>query len=306
MNNKELEASFRKAKALGDDIREMESIDALAAYRQSQMKIRGLKRMRLHNQLIRCAAFLAIPLLLASLILGYLYFAESEEEIRYAEVISTMGTVVRYELPDHSGVWLNSGSKLRYPTVFKKDNRNVELTGEAYFRVEAEPERPFYVNTPNGLSVYVYGTQFNVTAYEDDNYIETVLEKGKVNVVTPGQETITLIPGEQLVYDKQTRQVQKNKVDVYGKVAWKDGKLIFRNASLEEIIKRLERHFNVDIEFNNHLGKEYSYRATFRTETLTQILDYLAKSANLKWKILTPEQREDDTFTKTKIIVDLY
>ena len=71
MNNKELEASFRKAKALGDDIREMESIDALAAYRQSQMKIRGLKRMRLHNQLIRCAAFLAIPLLLASLILAY-------------------------------------------------------------------------------------------------------------------------------------------------------------------------------------------------------------------------------------------
>ena len=118
---------------MGDDIREMESIDALAAYRQSQMKIRGLKRMRLHNQLIRCAAFLAIPLLLASLILGYLYFAESEEEIRYAEVISTMGTVVRYELPDHSVVWLNSGSKLRYPTVFKKDNRNVELTGEAYF-----------------------------------------------------------------------------------------------------------------------------------------------------------------------------
>ena len=245
-------------------------------------------------------------MLLASLILGYLYFAESEEEIRYAEVISTMGTVVRYELPDHSVVWLNSGSKLRYPTVFQKDNRNVELTGEAYFQVEAEPERPFYVNTPNGLSVYVYGTQFNVTAYEDDNYIETVLEKGKVNVLPPGQKTITLLPGEQLVYDKQTRQVQKNKVDVYGKVAWKDGKLIFRNASLEEIIKRLERHFNVDIEFNNHLGKEYSYRATFRTETLTQILDYLAKSANLKWKILTPEQREDDTFTKTKIIVDLY
>ena len=217
-----------------------------------------------------------------------------------------MGTVVRYELPDHSVVWLNSGSKLRYPTVFKKDNRNVELTGEAYFQVEAEPERPFYVNMPNGLSVYVYGTQFNVTAYEDDSYIETVLEKGKVNVLPPGQEMITLLPGEQLLYDKQTCQVQKNQVDVYGKVAWKDGKLIFRNASLEEIIKRLERHFNVDIEFNNHLGKEYSYRATFRTETLTQILDYLAKSANLKWKILTPEQREDDAFTKTKIIVDLY
>ena len=306
MDNKDLEMSLRKAEALGDDIREMESIDVQAAYRQSQMKIKHQKRLGLYNLLMRCAAFLTIPLLLASLTLGYLYFAEPEEEIKYAEVTSTMGTVVRYELPDHSVVWLNSGSKLRYPTVFKKDNRNVELTGEAYFQVEAEPERPFYVNTPNGLSVYVYGTQFNVTAYEDESYIETVLEKGKVNVVTPGRETIILTPGERLLYDKQTCQAQKSQVDVYGKVAWKDGKLIFRNASLEEIIKRLERHFNVDIEFNNHLGKEYSYRATFRTETLTQILDYLAKSANLKWKILTPEQREDDTFTKTKIIVDLY
>ena len=300
------ESLLRKAQALGDDIKEMESIDVLGAYYQAQTKIKTNRRKNMYNQLMRYAAFLTIPLFLSSLVLGYLYFSGTETDEKYAEVVTATGSVIRYELPDHSVVWLNSGSKLRYPTVFKKYNRNVELTGEAYFQVEAEPERPFYVNTPNGLSVYVYGTQFNVTAYEDDNYIETVLEKGKVNVVTPGQETITLIPGEQLVYDKQTRQVQKNQVDVYGKVAWKDGKLIFRNASLEEIIKRLERHFNVDIEFNNHFGKEYSYRATFRTETLTQILDYLAKSANLKWKILTPEQREDDTFTKTKIIVDLY
>ena len=61
----------------------------------------------------------------------------------------------------------------------------VELKGEAYFEVQADKDRPFYVNTPNGLSVYVYGTKFNVAAYEDDNYIETVLEKGKVNVITP-------------------------------------------------------------------------------------------------------------------------
>ena len=305
-NNKELEILFRKAKALGNDIKEMESFDALAAYRQSQIKIRNQRRKRLYNQLMRYAAFLTMPLLLISLTLGYLYFTKPKEEIKYAEVVSTMGTVVRYELPDHSIVWLNSGSKLRYPTIFKKDNRSVELIGEAYFQVEAEPERPFYVNTPNGLSVYVYGTQFNVTAYEDDDYIETVLEKGKVNVKVPGQKEVVLTPGERLLYDKQTCQTQKDQVDVYGKIAWKDGKLIFRNASLEDIIKRLERHFNVDIEFDNHLGKEYSYRATFRTETLTQILDYLAKSANLKWKIQTPEQQEDDTFTKTKIIVDLY
>lgn len=306
MEKQNPESLLRKAQALGDDIKEMEAINVPSAYRKAQIKIKNKRKEEAYNLLMRYAAFLAIPLLLATLTLGYLYLHESEPVVKYAEVTSTMGTVVRYELPDHSVVWLNSGSKLRYPTVFKKNNRNVELIGEAYFQVEADAERPFYVNTPNGLSVYVYGTQFNVAAYDNDNYIETVLEKGKVNVVTPGQETITLLPGEQLLYDKQTCQTVKNQVDVYGKVAWKDGKLIFRNASLEEIIKRLERHFNVDIEFNNNTGKEYSYRATFRTETLTQILDYLAKSANLKWKILTPEQREDDTFTKTKIIVDLY
>ena len=78
-----------------------------------------------------------------------------------------------------------------------------------------------------------------------------VLEKGKVNVITPNRETIVLTPGEQLLYDKQSQKSVKNKVDVYGKIAWKDGKLVFRNTPLEEIFKRLERHFNVDIQYNN-------------------------------------------------------
>ena len=77
-------------------------------------------------------------------------------------MVTATGSVIRYELPDHSVVWLNAGSTLRYPTTFKKDNRLVELKGEAYFEVQADKDRPFYVNTPNGLSVYVYGTKFNV------------------------------------------------------------------------------------------------------------------------------------------------
>lgn len=297
---------LRKAQALGDDIKEMESIDVAGAYRLTLHKIRVNRKKRMLNQLMRYAAFLTVPLLMSSLVLGYLYFSGAETEDRYAKVKASMGSVIRYELPDRSVVWLNSGSTLRYPTVFEKDNREVELNGEAYFEVEADNERPFYVNTPNGLSVYVYGTKFNVTAYEDDNYIETVLEEGKVNVIIPNRETIALAPGEQLLYDKNTLESTKDKVDVYGKTAWKDGKLIFRNASLDDIFKRLERHFNVEIEFNNKYGKEYKYRATFRTETLAQIMDYLAKSATLKWEILEPELQMDDTLTKTKIKVDLY
>lgn len=306
MENMNPESLLRKAQALGDDIKEMESIDVMGAYRQTQAKIKTNKRKSMYNQLMRYAAFLTIPLLLTSLFFGYLYFGGTDEEEQYAEVTAATGSVIRYELPDHSVVWLNAGSTLRYPTVFRNDNRNVELKGEAYFEVQADKKRPFYVNTLNGLKVYVYGTKFNVAAYDDDSYIETVLEKGKVNVITPNQETIVLAPGEQLLYDKQSQKSKKNTVDVYGKVAWKDGKLIFRNASLEEIFKRLERHFNVDIQFDNKAGKEYKYRATFRNETLSQILDYLAKSATLKWKIQESEQQTDGTLSKTKIIVDLY
>ena len=115
-----------------------------------------------------------------------------------------------------------------------------------------------------------------------------------------------MTPGEQLLYDKHSQKLIKNRVDVYEKVAWKDGKLIFRNASLDDIFKRLERHFNVEIQFTNKSGKEYKYRATFRNESLPQILDYLAKSAALKWQIEESEQQTDDTFTKKKIIVNLY
>ena len=307
MENMNPESLLRKAQALGEDIKEMESIDVMGAYQQAQTQIKTNRRRSMYNQLMRYAAFLTIPLLLSSLILGYLYWGATDTEEKYAEVMAATGSVIRYELPDHSVVWLNSGSTLRYPTVFRKDNRNVDLRGEAYFDVQADRECPFYVNTPNGLSIYVYGTKFNVSAYEDDDIIETVLEKGKVNVISPDRQTITqLTPGERLLYDKHSQKLVKNKVDVYEKVAWKDGKLIFRNTALEDIFKRLERHFNVEIQFSNKSGKEYKYRATFRNETLPQILDYLSKSATLKWRTEEPEQQTDDTFTKKKIIVDLY
>lgn len=307
MENMDSESLLRKAHALGNDIKEMESIDVARAYQRTQKILKANRKKQMYSQLMRYAAFLAVPLLLTSLVLGYLYFQKPELAEKYAEVTAATGSVIRYELPDHSVVWLNSGSTLRYPTVFRSDNRNVELNGEAYFEVEADNERPFYVNTRHGLTVYVYGTRFNVTAYEDDSNIETVLEKGKVNVISPDRKTIIqLAPGEQLLYNKQSQKLIKNKVDIYEKVAWKDGKLIFRNASLDDIFKRLSRHFNVDIQFNNKSGKEYKYRATFRNETLPQILDYLARSAALKWKTEEAVQQADDTFTKKKIIVDLY
>ena len=105
------ESLFRKAQALGDDIREMESIDTLAAYHKAKFDINKVERKKtVYSQLMRYAALLAIPLLMTSLVLGYLYFAGAEEEVKYAEITAATGSVIRYELPDGSVVWLNAGT----------------------------------------------------------------------------------------------------------------------------------------------------------------------------------------------------
>lgn len=297
---------FRNALALGDDIKAMEAIDAKAAYRKTRDDIRRRKNDQFKHWLMRYAAFLALPLLISSLLLGYLWLDKPEDEVHYASITASVGSVIRYELPDNSVVWLNSGSTLRFPTVFKGDNRDVDLQGEGYFEVHSDSKRPFYVNTPSGIRVYVYGTRFNVSAYDTEDYVEAVLESGHVSVFMPVFDASEVLkPGERLLFDKKAAQYVKSVADVSEKTAWKDGKLIFRNTSLDEMLKRLSRHFNVDIHFNNKSGKSYTFRATFRNESLSQILDYLSKSVEMNWKVEEPVQLPDGTFTKKKITVDL-
>lgn len=307
-NEQTTEKLLHKVHTIVHDIREMEAVDTDKAYARTQTKIIRSRYNRWIKKASRIAAILSVPLLLSTLILGYYQFRETESPIRYAEITAANGSIIKYELPDSSIVWLNSGSRMRYPITFTKENRQVTLSGEAYFKVKANPEKPFYVHTPEGITTYVYGTHFNVNAYRDNSYIETILEEGKVNIVMPNQTAteVKLLPGEGFFYDKTSQSYQKKNVDTYEYTAWKEGKLIFRNTTLEEIIRRLSRHFNVDITLNNHTGKTYRYRATFSKESLPQILDYLSRSAKLKWHETASEQQSDGSLTRSKITVDLY
>lgn len=291
--------------SIANDIKEIESIDTDASFMRTKKKIKTARRQRILNQWMKYAAVLSMPLLISTCILLYVVFNPKVEE-QYAEIRTPMGTITRYELPDQSIVWLNGGSMLRHPSTFTASERRVEVEGEAYFQVEADMDSPFYVTMENGLSVFVYGTKFNVNAYPDQPFIETVLEKGKVNVISPDQKIrLEMNPGERLAYNKLTNSFEKSSIDIYEKTAWKDGVLIFRNASLEDIFQRLSRHFNADIEFQNISGKEYKYRATFKSETLAQILDYLSKSADLSWKTEEPIQNDNGTLSRKKIRVRL-
>lgn len=303
---RELLDDMRCAEALSMDIVRMGSLDMEAGYHRVQSRIHDRRREKLFQRTMRWAAVLILPLLASTFVTGYLYYKERTPEALFAEVSTPPGAVVRYELPDGSTVWLNADSHLRYPVRFAGNKREVELRGEAYFQVEADPEAPFFVRTDAGMSVYVYGTSFNVNAYDDEPCIRTVLETGQVNVVAPDRTTVHIAPGEQVTFDRTTGALACSEVRVDDLTAWRDGRLVFRNAPLDEVLHRLSRHYNVDIEFRNHSTEVFKYRATFRDETLSQIFDYLSASANIRWQTVSAERRDGDSLTRRRILVEQF
>jgi len=159
-------------------------------------------------------------------------------------------------LADGTHIWLNSGSQLSYPTEFKSDSREVYLSGEAFFDVKPNPEKPFYVITRD-VRIKVLGTSFNVSSYDEDNTCQTVLIKGRVSAGKNQlfAKTIDLIPGERMTYDKKNRSITKDKVDIKFHESWISGYLLFDNEPITEIYKKLERYYNKNIETEKGLDK---------------------------------------------------
>ena len=194
--NAALLVSVKKLLDLDKQMTELSEIDTRKAYKKVLSRIHTNRRSHIFEIFSRVAAIIVLPLIGLTGILGYFQIKDSFADITYVEVNAAPGTISKYQLPDKSYVWLNSGSWLRYPTRFSEESRRVEIRGEAYFEVESDKEHPFYVNTPGGLSVRVTGTKFNVSAYDDERTIEVVLEEGRVNVEnTDGNVNMALRPG---------------------------------------------------------------------------------------------------------------
>lgn len=299
----ELDA-VKEAISLRKKIHEMESYDITSGYKDVRHIIRkNQQRNRIIRFLSRTAAILTIPLLITTLIFGYLAFHKTPEEIVYVDIVSAPGLVSRFELPDKSKVWLNSNATLRYPVQFDKAKREVKLTGEGYFEVQSDKEHPFYVTTASGMKIMAYGTQFNVNTKGE--VTETTLAEGKVSVFYNDQSLRELNPGEQVSYYNETGQLITKEVSLYEKLAWKDGKIIFRNAPLDEVFEQLSKRYHVDIvlhDEHNQSGR-YLSRVTFTDETIQQIFSYLEIAAPIEWKVSTPVKNQDSTLTRQKIEV---
>ena len=212
------------------------------------------------------------------------------------------GQISRIVLSDGSVVWLNAESKLVYPARFDGKKRNVQLTGEGYFEVKADPEHPFFVSTPDSIKVMAHGTEFNVDAYPEEGKVKMTLVEGKVDICNEeGRRLMKLSPGFQVEYDKEKKTLSSLRVNLDAVTGWTEGKMIFRDATIADVVKRLSRHYNVDINLHCDAPDKYRFRATFSHESISQVLDYLRLAAPLSWSFSETRQQSDFSYPRQEI-----
>lgn len=255
----------------------------------------------------RVAAVLTLPLLFSTL---YLYwYPVSPQAIFHAEARTLTyraeaGVKTEFSLPDGSLVWLNSGSTLSCPSVFDRNLRQVELHGEAYFEV-VKSSSPMIVSA-GPVQVRVYGTRFNLQAYDDEPVVTATLVEGKISLVTEEKEKeYFLDPGFSASYFPENtsfRLAKVEKMDVF--TGWKDGKLLFDNEPFAEVLRKMERWYNVDIRLNDPaLGSKVLY-ATFIDENVEQVLDILSKSIPITVRYPERVKNDDGSYAKRTILIE--
>lgn len=245
-------------------------------------------RSTLKFRLIQIAAVLFLPILLTSIYLSYLVFqTNSTQQLVMQEVIASPGSRVHFMLPDSSEVWLNSGSTLEYPVQMASLNsRNVKLSGQGYFHVKRDTEHPFIVETSE-LNIKVLGTMFDVSNYLNEPTFSTTLEHGSIALLNAkGREITRLQPGQRAVLDKASNELSVDNVNTRYTTSWKDGRLVFKETQLAEVVRQLERWYNCKITVAPELlNADIRYTATIENETLGEVLTMLEISTSLKTKL---------------------
>lgn len=217
----------------------------------------------------KIALSIAAIVLVAFITAAFFYSNGYKSEITMHTCSTPPGGKMQIELPDGSKVWLNSGSSITYPSQFI-NTRTIQLTGEAYFDIEKKPER-FIVESQYG-NTEVYGTEFNVKAYVDGEFSVTLVE-GSVKFITPSGKNVALKPGSQIFLENNIYKLKA--IDPELETSWKDGRLIFRDEPLINMLTRLERWYNVDIELKDERLKDLKYTGTIEMETFSEVLELI-------------------------------
>lgn len=290
--------------SLADNLQKQRSRNSLAAWNKLSRRVSvHVFRHRLWN-FSRTAAAVLLPLFLVFQYVLMPAITRSQSVGQITTVVSAAGMITKTVLPDGSEVWLNAQSTLTYPQRFGRKERQVQLSGEAYFKVSADKNHPFNVLTPQGLTVSAYGTEFNVNAYSCEKLHEVTLAEGSVGVSAGNAAAPKILNvGEKAVLDVRLGNISVAAADTYVETAWKDGKMVFRREKLDKIAEKLSRKFGVTILLQGEDLTEYEYTATFTNETLDDILDLMKRSAPITYTVSNQKQLDNDTFSPREITI---
>ncbi|NLJ00597.1 MAG: DUF4974 domain-containing protein [Bacteroidales bacterium] len=286
---------------LSDNLRKQKEVDASSGWNKVSRRIKRATFREKAWNFTRSAAAILLPLFLL-----HQFVVQPMLERIPAEMItlsSAPGIVTKAVLPDGSEVWINAQSELIYPVRFTGKERTVELSGEAYFKVEANPTNSFNVKIPGDIVVSAFGTEFNINAYSDEPDYQVTLAQGNVEVETARSLKNELLAGQKAILTPQTGEMNIVQADTYVETAWKDGKMVFRREKLETIAQKLSRKFGVIIRLEGDTLKDYEYTATFTDETLEDILELLRRSAPITYSIVKQEQLDNSTFSQRIITI---
>ena len=219
---------------------------------------------------------------------GSLIYSDTtqSQETLYNEIAIPRGGEFHLTMADGTQVWLNADTRLKYPVNFNGKTREVFLQGEAYFEVAPNAEQPFLVNTTRGC-IQVLGTAFNVRDYAEEKKVVTVLESGKVRYTTAGkqQESRELRPGF-LLEDVEGQHLHARQVNTRLYTEWRNGKYIFENASVEEIMSTLQRWYNIDVIYTDEKVKQLHFTGDLeRYETFDVFLHFMETGGDIRFQI---------------------
>jgi len=217
------------------------------------------------------------------------YYPDSDvEELIYNELEIPFGEIFNVQLSDGTLVYLNSGTKIRFPVKFiNGQKRVVFIDGEAYFKVAEDKEHPFVV-TADEIAVEVLGTEFNLSSYKEDREIRTVLVEGSVSMSNSiSSKNVVLVPGFMGAWNKATQITEVEKVDIGLYTGWVNGELIFRKSSFDDMAKRLERRYNVAIHnYNSDLAnKKFNARFSVEIESIEDVMKSINEIQPIDYEI---------------------
>ncbi|MCL6293913.1 FecR family protein [Jejuia spongiicola] len=189
-------------------------------------------------------------------------------------------------LEDSTKITLNSNSALSYPKHFKGNTREVVIKGEAFFDVTENEQKPFIVTTNEGLKIKVLGTSFNVKSYPEDRKMETTLVTGKVKVIEERKNTIVeLSPSQKATYLKSEDKMIVEHVKTENFTAWKEGRLIYNDTPMRDVIKDLERMYDLKFDVSSIKILDYKYKGEFNNLNINQILELFEISSPITYSI---------------------